>query len=989
MRAWGIDIRAGLILVFALGLFGGPAAAQMTTTGAFSVDDSGTANFQIPIAVPPGTGEIHPALGLRYSGDVGNGLLGIGWSLDVLSAITRCARTLPQDNAWGGVKFNGDDRFCLDGQRLMVVSGSYAADSATYRTEIDGFVRVVPVGRAGAGPQSFRAQTKSGLTLEYGATTDSRIEAAGRADIQVWALSKVSDTTGNYMAMTYSKDAASGQYRPLRIDYTGNAIAGTVPYASVRLVYEARPDVILGYTLGLKSQTGVRLSKVQTYNADTLVTDYRLTYEISPATGASRLKTVVQCDGDGNCRAPISISWSGSAPQAPLLAATPSGFDGLGQDRALLQLGDITGDGLVDVVKYEPATGRLTSYVNMGNLNFAAAKVSSVPGGGEVARQVFRLVDMTRDAKPDAVIYDSASGSLVVAESAGDGTFVAPVQSAFKSAPASNSYQSIPFFIDFSDYNSDGNTDINLIIPSVCHLGTYSGSIGNTANTSWLAYGNGGGGIENLVTSPYYICNYSQRMNYRSGGENYIFSNSTVIRDLQFDDMNGDAVIDVNVYYETIPSNYYNIVDQNGSVTPQGSYCTGFVNGANGPTPPDHTAFLVPYAFATGSNIRPLTCSGVMEESVWAVPARVHSTYGQQAYFHVPQPARLPSMPVRFGIGTGNGGIQEHTRSRHIEAENVAYMRGAEDLNGDGLLDLFGINSYKSRVELAFQKLDHSLTAVGIEIGNTANRWVEIADLDGDGLSDIFTHGPGSATKIWRQQGVLADRVTGITNGIGWDVAITYASLTSPGVYEIENGGVPPGVINLAVAAPVVREVAVSNGIGGVRRTRYSYGGLKAEINGRGSLGFHRVNGLDLETGIESRREFRQDWPFTGLAVKDTVLAPSGPGGSLRMISLVERTPACLHTGNGATCSVSAGKIYFPYIAQTVEHSWDLDGTETPSLVTTNTFDRFGNPTQVTVSASDGYASTVVNAFVNDEVNWLLGRLTSSATTASAPDATP
>jgi hypothetical protein len=63
---------------------------------------------------------------LDYSSLAGNGILGVGWSLGGVSAITRCAATIEQDGISGSraIKLTNADRFCLDGQRLMLVSGS-------------------------------------------------------------------------------------------------------------------------------------------------------------------------------------------------------------------------------------------------------------------------------------------------------------------------------------------------------------------------------------------------------------------------------------------------------------------------------------------------------------------------------------------------------------------------------------------------------------------------------------------------------------------------------------------------------------------------------------------------------------------------------------------------------------------------------------------------------------------------------------------------
>ena len=49
------------------------------TPGEFSVDASGSANYQMPIAVPPGSAGMQPSLSLAYNSNTGNGLMGVGF----------------------------------------------------------------------------------------------------------------------------------------------------------------------------------------------------------------------------------------------------------------------------------------------------------------------------------------------------------------------------------------------------------------------------------------------------------------------------------------------------------------------------------------------------------------------------------------------------------------------------------------------------------------------------------------------------------------------------------------------------------------------------------------------------------------------------------------------------------------------------------------------------------------------------------------------
>src|SRR5438034_10006405 len=68
----------------------------------FSPDlHTGTGNFTVPIALPPGRAGFQPQLNLVYSTGHGNGCFGQGWSLDIPGVSPRTAK--------GGPRFHHPD----------------------------------------------------------------------------------------------------------------------------------------------------------------------------------------------------------------------------------------------------------------------------------------------------------------------------------------------------------------------------------------------------------------------------------------------------------------------------------------------------------------------------------------------------------------------------------------------------------------------------------------------------------------------------------------------------------------------------------------------------------------------------------------------------------------------------------------------------------------------------------------------------------------
>ncbi len=294
-----------------------PGTQSGYTSSEFNVNESGAATYSIPITVSPGTAGIQPNLSIAYSSQGSNGLLGMGWSLGGLSAISRCPATLAQDNFIDPVDFDDNDRFCLDGERLMAVQGIYGEDSTIYYTEQNTFKKVVSYGKAGNGPEKFTVQTKSGLIMEFGYTADSRIEAQGKDSILLWTLNKIQDTKGNYLTVFYEENNANGEYHVKSIKYTGNVNTDLTPYNSVQFFYEARQDVVPKYIGGSQIKNTQRLSRVEAWEGADVFRKYNLSYEQSKITQRSLLISVQECGIDGSCFVPTTFEWQKQVGDKP------------------------------------------------------------------------------------------------------------------------------------------------------------------------------------------------------------------------------------------------------------------------------------------------------------------------------------------------------------------------------------------------------------------------------------------------------------------------------------------------------------------------------------------------------------------------------------------------------------------------------------------------------------------------------------------------
>ncbi|MFY2557056.1 RHS repeat-associated core domain-containing protein [Corallococcus terminator] len=338
------------------------AVSTGTLTDHFSVDKDGGASVSFELKVPPGTNGLAPELGIAYNSGGTDGLLGMGWGLSGLSSITRAGQTLAQDGRHGAVGYDLDDRFILDGQRLMAVSGTYGQPQAIYHTEIQTWNKVVPHYPTGWdlqwGPQSFTVQTRDGQTCEYGATPDSRVPASSAAPaLRLWSLNRVTDRHGNFMTVTYDVDAQNNAHYPKLIEYTDNVRSPIATKRQVRFGFIDRQLVTTTWLGGHPIRMTRLLSQVQTFVDDTLVRTYRFDYQPSKATRRPLLQSIATEARDTSLP-PTTFTWQGQADEVPTLFQ-PSRALGKSMKGGLRIPIDVNGNGLTDVLHAYPDNLRL------------------------------------------------------------------------------------------------------------------------------------------------------------------------------------------------------------------------------------------------------------------------------------------------------------------------------------------------------------------------------------------------------------------------------------------------------------------------------------------------------------------------------------------------------------------------------------------------------------------------------------------------------
>ncbi len=299
-------------------------------------------SYEIPIPALPGTGGIKPSLSVTYNSSTKNGFAGYGFDLSGLSIISRIPSDRFHDNKCTAIDFSDNDHFSLDGQRLMVCKGSYG-DEIEYRTENNSFAKIVANGKK-TNPTSFKVYTKSGLTYDYMSVAEALGETHSDSTL-FWLVTRISDTKGNYMTVTYGGDASTNDYYPSRVDYTGNATQGLIPYASVRFGYTINPYTPVTYINGARVKRSRIITSIGLYMGNQLERSFILSYQT--VNRRYQLSKVMERTFDGKYKNPTRFTWSNLADfnvkkynytQTKLI------------HKANLTVGDFNGDGMADFI---------------------------------------------------------------------------------------------------------------------------------------------------------------------------------------------------------------------------------------------------------------------------------------------------------------------------------------------------------------------------------------------------------------------------------------------------------------------------------------------------------------------------------------------------------------------------------------------------------------------------------------------------------------
>lgn len=348
------------------GIIGGPIMSDQdgvvgALPGNLNVSDLGAAIYSMPLQIPKGLGKMTPDISIVYNSQSGNGLLGWCWDLSGLSSIVRTGKTYYHDGEKTSVNFT-DDRFVMDGKRLMLCSGSYGGNGAIYKTEVDEMSKIISYTDGYNGPSKFKVYKKDGTVWEYGYTQDSRVEPQTVSDVVLtWLVNKITDPDGNSIVFHYIENHSAGESYIDNIDYTLNDNAGIQSMYRLSFEYADREDPESWYVFGNKVQKKRILNKIYVRNisAGAILYEYSFDY-LEPGNYANDYKFLyyrlvrVGLAANGVKLNSTMINWNKKSHY-------PNKFMSYSQDQNVFNkvvfVGDFNGDGVSDALTVPYKTG--------------------------------------------------------------------------------------------------------------------------------------------------------------------------------------------------------------------------------------------------------------------------------------------------------------------------------------------------------------------------------------------------------------------------------------------------------------------------------------------------------------------------------------------------------------------------------------------------------------------------------------------------------
>ncbi|GHT18483.1 hypothetical protein FACS189429_5090 [Bacteroidia bacterium] len=835
-------------------------------SGSFAVSPTGAATYTIPIEIPAGINGVQPNISLVYNSQGGNGVAGVGWGISGLSAISVMPRTIFSNNAVSGLNLDASNTdYALDGNRL-VLSKESSNGHPVYSTENETFVRAV------YSNGKFTVTTKDGTVMEYEQQIKPKpITGSNAANVTLqWALSKVTDASGNYMNYRYKNNPNGTQTVLEQIEYTGNG--STPPVLNIVFNYRPKAKVQKQYFGGHYLEDYFLLDNITVKCKAELLRKYSLSYsytdekdflqwiELSNAAGETFPKTIITYGQDNK-----------------VLAVNKSAITNSGASHRTFSSGDYDGDGIADLIElYRKSDNSSNDHIqydqwikiyklqrNSGNISSSETLYNAKLGQTDITQNhnitIGNAFLANFNGQKRTVIvprYDDNNGKKVIFKD---------VKSGVELHRATLTHSSEIPAIAAGDLNNDGIDEIVFL-----EKGNGSGSWGKIM---YVSKNSAGLGVEYILSSdPIVIDNFGFSINYEikdlivadmnADGLNdimiitdrasYFLKNNggfkgldgivrvsftqvssdsdikwnTGLSRIKFGDFNGDGMIDVLRYDGhndfTLHLNTGNFTFSHSTISNVSNWDDSFNAVREVERNDDKDDFVVVDFNHDGKSDIIVFDACYRNECAWYLLGGCMNPW--MAYDH---------SKIQWFSSNGNGTFTL-TKTETIYPTNNCpeeqyHLQGyftTGDFDGDGREDLF---SYK------------------VDLLNQAN--------------NINTASDNGFFYAAFNNGFAANLVTNITDGMDVGTNISYQPLTFAKDFYTKATNATYPIVDIQAPLYCVRQTQTSwgskdNGLGSSTND-YSYTGLKIHTQGRGLLGFigqtvvNRESDIKTETGTD------------------------------------------------------------------------------------------------------------------------------------------
>ncbi len=810
-------LRAYMCLAMALVMWstGAPVAAASISGGleaTTQVSALGASQYSLPIEVPPGIGGMAPELTIQYSSQQGSGILGQGMLLSGLSVISRCPASLGLDGRVGAVNFNADDRFCLDGVRLVLVNGNYGKEGSEYRTESETWTQIIAQGTCGSGPCSFKAKTKAGWDLDFATSANGRPLVRGANEVVSWQLERTTDLHGNSVSVTYQLGATDLQNLPVSISYTQNLKNGVMSGSrEVRFKYEERPDAMPKFIGGQGFALNKRMTSISTWVEGKSVLEYQLAYQIKSSNDRSLLASITLCSGQTTeCLEPTQFNWQSDKPQVESPNNNGNGKlvnNWCAADGSLVTDADFNGDGRPDLLCAQPAQAYVlvSTGTQARSPNTDAKGRLNLPSNWCVGdSRSLSWTDFNGDRKTDVLcvgtdsvfkVMKSTGSNVVSVNQRSDGALIIAPQWCEASSKCKARV------INFS---GQGKGDL----ACDCESGEHRVLVSNgrdvqSANTSAMG---------TVATG---FC-------------------SAAGAKTSWADFNGDGLADLFCH-------------------DQGRQSVLVSTG---------TRLISPNQDSRGF-LREGWC-GATDDQVSSTDFNGDGLADLSCY--------RASGRIDVLLSTGKGVISPNNDASGLVRSN--WCAGSDsrvswgDFNGDGLADAFCHQPNGRQMVMLSTGTQLKPGGAGAD-GLLRTGWcaapdgrVSSTDFNGDGLYDIRCSQKGDESALVHAQG-FSDLLVSVKNGLGGRVDFTYKPMTDDSIYSVGSAASYP-TVDVRTPLYLVERYTTSDGQGNEYAYRYHYSGARTQLELRRWLGFQQVRRTRVADGKYSLTHYSQEYPITG-----------------------------------------------------------------------------------------------------------------------------